>query len=135
VAHRYYRTGDIVRQRADGTLVYHGREDDQIKMRGYRIELGDVESAVRTHESVLDAVVWVHEYSADDSRLVCAYTTEDPAAAVPQRTLRQHVVSRLPVYMRPSSYHHLPELPRTVNGKVDRRAAIQIWKEEKGVQE
>ncbi|GAA4907516.1 amino acid adenylation domain-containing protein [Streptomonospora salina] len=131
---RYYRTGDVVSRRSDGTLVFYGREDTQIKLRGYRIELGDVESAVRSHEAVLDAVVWMHQYDMDDTRLVCAYATEDPAATVSRRALREHVASQLPSYMRPSGYHHLPEIPRTVNGKVDRNAAARIWKEEKETQ-
>nr|AKA59490.1 non-ribosomal peptide synthetase [uncultured bacterium AZ_379] len=54
---RYYRTGDLVRLRPDGNLVFLGRADRQIKIRGYRIEPGEVETVLRRHPGVLDAVV------------------------------------------------------------------------------
>ncbi|GAA2777095.1 hypothetical protein GCM10010470_07540 [Saccharopolyspora taberi] len=128
---RYYRSGDVVSRRADGALRYHGREDRQVKIRGYRIELSDVESAVRSHELVVDAVVWVHEYDADDHRLVCAFTAKDPETPVPTRALRAHLSNLLPAYMRPAAYSLLADLPRTVNGKVDRAEVSRIWKERK----
>ncbi|WP_019855913.1 amino acid adenylation domain-containing protein [Actinopolyspora mortivallis] len=126
--YRYYRSGDVVSPREDGGLVYHGREDLQVKLRGHRIELTDIEAAVRSHESVTDAVVWVREYGPEDSRLVCAYTAE---GAVSTRTLREHVKKCLPSYMWPASYRRMSEFPRTLNGKLDRDTVIHRWETEK----
>ncbi|WP_405783764.1 amino acid adenylation domain-containing protein [Streptomyces sp. NBC_00859] len=127
---RYYRSGDLVSRDSNGSLVYDGRVDLQVKLRGYRIELSDIEAAVRRHEAVLDTVVTLHDFKASDTRLVCAYVTGDDAPSLDPRQLRQHMKSLLPSYMHPARYLRLAELPRTVNGKVDRAAIARSWKEE-----
>ncbi|MER5868737.1 amino acid adenylation domain-containing protein [Streptomyces sp. NPDC002044] len=133
VPRRHYRSGDLVARRPDGVLVYRGRADLQVKLRGHRVELGDVESAVRSHPGVADAVVWPRTHGPGDERLVCAWT---PAAAAPAATpghaataaaLRAHVGALLPAYMHPAEYRPLAELPRTVNGKTDRAAVATAW--------
>jgi iturin family lipopeptide synthetase A len=67
---RLYKTGDIVRMLADGTLEFLGRSDQQVKLRGFRIELGEIESAISQHPNVLNNVVLLHEELPNDKRLV-----------------------------------------------------------------
>ncbi|MEX2972759.1 amino acid adenylation domain-containing protein [Streptomyces sp. C184] len=128
---RYYRSGDLVSRRAGGDLVYQGRADLQVKLRGHRIELSDVETAVRTHPEVVDAVVWVREFTPGDSRLVCAYTARPSAQGTTPdaRALRAQVKSALPSYMQPAHYLALSELPRTINGKANRAAVARVFEE------
>jgi myxalamid-type nonribosomal peptide synthetase MxaA len=123
-ARRAYRTGDLVRYRGDGTLEYLGRTDFQVKIRGFRIEPGEIETVLRAHPGVREAVAVAREDRPGDRRLV-AYvvpreTGGDTAALA--RELRDHALARLPEYMVPSRTVVLEAMPLTPNGKTDRNA-------------
>ncbi|MDN4111432.1 amino acid adenylation domain-containing protein [Paenibacillus polymyxa] len=116
---RCYRTGDMVRLNADGTLEYKGRIDAQVKIRGYRIELGEVETQLLKLEAVQEAVVIAREDEQGQKQL-CAYVVanEGVVASVLRSTLSQ----KLPGYMIPSYLVQLEQMPLTPNGKIDRKA-------------
>ncbi|WP_019411376.1 amino acid adenylation domain-containing protein [Pseudomonas psychrophila] len=116
---RMYRTGDRVRQRADGVIDYLGRLDQQVKIRGFRIELGEIEACLRQCEGVQDAAVNVIE-GATGKQLV-GYVVA-PAGAALERELKAHVQAHLPDYMVPAHMVQLARLPLSANGKLDRRA-------------
>lgn len=118
---RLYRTGDIARLRADGTLESMGRRDDQVKIRGFRIELGDVEAAVRQHPAVGRCVVVVRQLPGGH-RSLAAYATPQGDAALEPAALRDHLKLVLPAYMVPATIDVLDTLPSTPNGKVDKGA-------------
>ncbi len=113
---RLYRTGDVVRWRADGVLEYLGRRDDQVKLRGYRIELGEIEAQVSAHPAVRSAVVLVHQGA--DGPLLVAYVLPDGELSVPE--LQSSLAARVPAFMIPGAFVVLDEFPLTANGKVDR---------------
>ncbi|HEX6862276.1 MAG TPA: amino acid adenylation domain-containing protein, partial [Thermoanaerobaculia bacterium] len=116
---RLYRTGDLARHLPDGTLQFLGRIDHQIKLRGIRIEPGEVESALRQHPAVRDAVV-VMRQEAGDNQVLCAYLVA--SGEIPAAGLRAFLSGLLPDSIIPSRFVTLPEIPRTATGKVDRRA-------------
>ncbi|WP_328855760.1 amino acid adenylation domain-containing protein [Microbispora hainanensis] len=111
---RVYRTGDVVKWLADGTLEFLGRTDNQVKLRGHRVELGEIEAVLEAHPAVRQAVAAVR----DD--LLVAFIV--PGGAGPLDDLRRHVAGQLPGYMVPATFVTLDALPLTPNGKVDRKA-------------
>lgn len=115
-AERMYRTGDLVRYQSDGALLYLGRSDFQVKIRGQRIELGEIEATLQRHPAVRDAVVAKH-----GDRLV-GYLVGRHAGGVDLADVRAYLRRTLPVVMVPSTLLVLDQLPRTPNGKLDRRA-------------
>jgi acyl carrier protein len=118
---RMYRTGDRARWQPDGTALFLGRIDQQVKLRGYRIELGEIESVLRKHSGVRDAVVAMREDKPGDKRLV-AYVIPEPGRSVTPGELRAHAGERLPDFMLPAAVVLLSAFPLTPNQKVDRRA-------------
>ena len=115
---RMYRTGDLVRYLGVGEIDYIGREDHQVKLRGYRIDLGEIESQIREHEAITEAVVIVREDWAGDKRLVAYYESRREVSA---KELREHLKGRLPEHMMATAYVRLEQMPLTANGKVDRK--------------
>ncbi|HEX5708787.1 MAG TPA: amino acid adenylation domain-containing protein, partial [Pyrinomonadaceae bacterium] len=120
-AARLYRTGDRARFLRGGDIEFLGRSDRQLKVRGYRVELGEIESALRQHAEVREAVVVAVEDAAGEKRLA-AYVLKDERAGATAHELRGHLRERLPEYMVPSVFMLLDEFPLTPSGKVDRRA-------------
>lgn len=115
---RLYKTGDIVRYRANGELEFLGRIDSQVKIRGFRVELEEIERALRRVEGVMDCVVILRE---DHDKRLIAYIV---AGKIPPRIsdLRNYLKARLPAYMVPAAFEMIDELPLMPNGKIDRRA-------------
>ena len=117
-AAKMYRTGDLVRALPQGKFEFLGRLDNQVKIRGFRIELGEIESALAAHEGILETVVTVHDERGTKS-LVAYYTASQPVSG---DELKQFLADRLPRYMVPVFFVLLEKLPRTPNGKIDRKA-------------
>ena len=140
-AARMYRSGDLGRWRADGTIEYQGRNDFQVKIRGFRIELGEIEARLAGLPAVREVLVVARGEAgqtgqgredaagvpgaAGDKRLVAYWVARPglPEAEVPTaEVLRDHLKAELPPYMVPSAFVKLDEMPLTPNGKVDRKA-------------
>jgi surfactin family lipopeptide synthetase A len=118
---RIYKTGDRARYRPDGSLIFLGRSDNQVKVRGYRIELGEIEAVLAHHPAIERNVVVVRSDASGDQRIVayCVYgKSGEPTAS----ELRKHLRAELPEYMVPHLFVAIDELPLTDNNKVDRKA-------------
>lgn len=117
----WYRTGDRVTS-SDGVPCFLGRVDQQVKINGYRVEPGEIEEALRSLPGVIAAVVVAIRETAGGLGLyaVCVAPSSDPAG------LRAGLAQALPAYMVPRRVLTLDELPCDANGKVDRRAVVEL---------
>ncbi len=127
---RVYRTGDRVRYLRDGNLEFLGRLDGQVKVRGFRIEPGEIEAALEQEAGVREAAVVARE-EAGETRLVAYVVLSEGTAG----RVKEHLKQRVPGYMVPSHFVEMGALPRTENGKVDRRRLPEPGQARGGVEE
>lgn len=118
---RFYRSGDLCCWRADGTIHFIGRGDEQVKVRGYRIEPGEVEAVLSEHASVKRCKVAARGTTTATKRLLAWVVPADGQSFDPV-ALREHVGTRLPVFMRPEAIVAVEAFPITANGKIDVKA-------------
>ncbi|XXF81265.1 myxochelin non-ribosomal peptide synthetase MxcG [Myxococcaceae bacterium GXIMD 01537] len=121
---RAYRTGDKVRLREDGQLVFVGRVDDEFKLSGHRIDPSEVEAVLLAHPGVREAAV-VGQVLPGGSKRLCAHVVAETPAPT-SAELRRHLQAELPAPLVPSAFVFTDRLPRTSNGKLDRAALRRI---------
>lgn len=114
-----YKTGDLGRTLEDGNIELLGRKDQQVKIRGVRVELEEINNVVRGFAGVKDVAV-IDRKDAHGGNFLCAYLVADGEFKV--ESLREYLHERLPGSMAPSAFVLMEKLPRTISGKVDRRA-------------
>jgi amino acid adenylation domain-containing protein len=117
-----YRTGDFARWLDDGNVEYMGRIDDQVKIRGHRIEIGDIEHHLSDIPNVQQCAVVLREDS-NEKFLVAYYSAE---AALQENALKNQMLQCIPDYMVPRHFIYLPMLPLSGNGKLNRRALLEL---------
>jgi len=118
---RLFKTGDLGRWRTEGEIEYLGRNDYQIKIRGYRVETGEIESRLKRHPDVQDAIVAVREEQPGEKSLV-AYVVPEQGRQLDSFELRSYLAVSLADYMLPTAFVIMQAFPFTNNGKLDRSA-------------
>jgi amino acid adenylation domain-containing protein len=118
---RMYRTGDVVRRRADGGIDFLGRADEQVKIHGYRIEPGEIEQALLAGGQVAQAKVVVRE-DRPGVRLLAGYVVPAAGQVPDPEALRNGLREWLPEHMVPAGIEVLDRFPLTPAGKIDRAA-------------
>jgi amino acid adenylation domain-containing protein/non-ribosomal peptide synthase protein (TIGR01720 family) len=117
---RLYKSGDLARHLNNGEIEFLGRTDNQVKIRGYRVELEEIEIALAAHRSIDEAVVLARADLNEDKRLIAYLVpTADNTPTVGE--LREFLRKVLPDYMVPAIFMFMESMPRTPNGKVDRK--------------
>jgi hypothetical protein len=114
-----HKTGDYGRLLKSGDLEHLGRRDQQVQVRGVRVELGEIENLLRAHHAVADVTV-IDRDDAEGNKFLVAYVTM--ANGTGSAVLREYLAQQLPETMVPSAFVELDQLPRTLNGKIDRKA-------------
>jgi amino acid adenylation domain-containing protein len=115
---RWYKTGDVVREEADGNYIFIGRRDRMVKRRGYRIELDEIESALSRHPSIREAAV-IATPDEENGVLVRAFLDWAGELRPSVVELKQFCAENLPAYMIPDRFSVLPALPKTSTDKTD----------------
>ena len=134
---RVYRTGDLVRYRDDGSLLFIGRKDTQVKIRGQRVELEEVEHHLRQAlgSKAADIQVFAEPIQprGTENKILAAFITLDGAGEEHDSKVKQisigvndHLSEVLPLFMIPTVYIPLQNIPRSITGKIDRRQLREV---------
>jgi amino acid adenylation domain-containing protein len=113
-----YCTGDLVSYRADGVILFHGRTDSQMKIRGFRVEPGEIETILRGHQDVSDAVI-VSTKDFTGNNAIVAYIVPRSKGCCDEQGLRRFLQSKVPSFMMPYLFVPIDCIPLTPNGKID----------------
>lgn len=136
---RFYATGDLVKLQPDGTFIYYGRADRQVKLNGQRVELGEVESnlTLATGDSIKLAVELYTAPSMEGRKTLAAFLAWDRQAELVENTavlvlspdilaslkrFREILSQRVPSHFIPGYFFPVSHLPTNASGKLDRRA-------------
>ncbi|KAL5048586.1 hypothetical protein BDW71DRAFT_205283 [Aspergillus fruticulosus] len=138
---RFYRTGDLVEQKLDGSFVYMGRRDTQVKIHGQRVEIGEIEFWVKNKlAGVREAAAGLFKPTHAEGEPLLAVAMEVPSSSLASSgllplsddlhekfsDLRRGLLDVLPSYMVPQLYLPFAKLPLTDSGKLNRRATWDV---------
>lgn len=117
---RLYKTGDLARYHADGSIELLGRKDFQVKIRGMRIEIGEIEAVLQKHSTVSHCLVSAVKDKQEIYHLI-AYVVIPARPAPNEQTLKRFCQQYIPDYMIPRHIMIIDEFPLLSNGKIDRK--------------
>ncbi|MFS1512188.1 amino acid adenylation domain-containing protein [Chengkuizengella sp. SCS-71B] len=119
---RMYKTGDMGKWLPDGNIQYLGRNDEQVKVRGFRIELGEIEFHLRSHHAVEEAFILAVDDVGGRKQIVAYVKLIEEVDSI---EFRDFLSDKLPHYMTPASFYKIDKIPKTSNGKLDKKRLIQ----------
>ncbi|MDC2865509.1 non-ribosomal peptide synthetase [Bacillus sp. BP-3] len=119
ISNLYYRTGDLVKQLANGQFVFLTRKDSQVKVRGFRIELDEIKNELLKQTEIENAVVITKEIKGD--KKIFAFIIRAEGADISANNVKERLENTLPHYMIPKVISWIDKVPITLNGKVDQQ--------------
>lgn len=131
---RVYRTGDLVRILYDGSFLFLGRADDQVKLRGQRLELSEINEVVKkSRDDVQEVVTLVLKHNAQQKEQLVTFFVSALKESVDISkvisTMRDGCKARLPGYMVPTHFLLIKALPLNANNKADAKQLAAIYNE------
>ncbi|KAJ4355223.1 hypothetical protein N0V95_003118 [Ascochyta clinopodiicola] len=132
---RFYKSGDVVRMLSDGNFEFVGRADDQVKIRGLRVELGEISHVLQDCDARIASVATqiVKKDATAKEQLVAFLATGNNVDDSEQEALRKRAIhvakTRLPAYMVPQFCIIVDSIPKSMAGKVDKKALERIFQD------
>lgn len=138
---RIYRTGDLVRILYDGSFIFLGRADDQVKLRGQRLELSEIDTTIkRGLPDIKDVATYVLKHpNQQREQLVTFFVVDDPSqgsgpvvlhqssAALNTRKIREICLAHLPGYMVPTHFIPINKMPLSANNKTEAKVLKSLF--------
>ncbi|MBP6986185.1 MAG: amino acid adenylation domain-containing protein [Alphaproteobacteria bacterium] len=127
---KVYRTGDIAFYCPNGDIEFLGRSDNQVKIRGYRVELGEIENALNQLENISEAIVSAINVDDRSEKELVAYLVSDSIEffgeacrfdSALQKKISIELEASIPNHLIPTHFIFVKEMPKTLNGKIDRK--------------
>ncbi|KAI4959789.1 NRPS [Alternaria arbusti] len=130
---RFYKSGDLARMLSDGSFEFVGRTDDQVKIRGLRVELGEINHVLQNaHPDVAFVTTQIlKKQETDRDQLVAFLITH---GKIEESELKTIASSQLPSYMVPQFFVFVDEIPRSMAGKIDKKALTNIFRDHIGTE-
>ena len=115
-----YCTGDLAYMNEQAEFVFRGRKDFQIKYLGHRIELEEIDHAILEDEHVTRSCSL---FDQEKEKLITFYIGD-----IDKRSLKIALIDRLPRFMIPTKMIQVEDMPLNKNGKIDRKALMEVYK-------
>lgn len=119
-----FKTGDLVREREDGTFVFVGRKDDMVKINGQRIELGEIDSWLSKYPGIFQSCSCIKKLPNDKSILCSFFISQESASDISIDELKEYLSNHIPQYMIPNRFIQVEKMPLNRNGKIDKDALL-----------
>ncbi|MGD9108495.1 MAG: amino acid adenylation domain-containing protein, partial [Gammaproteobacteria bacterium] len=119
---KLYKTGDMARWMADGTLEYLGRIDSQVKIRGFRIEIDEITNTLLKHRSVKQCIIIPKTNEYGGKSLIAFIIAKTDKIDIAD--LREWLIKKLPAHMIPAQFVAIKEFPLTPHGKIDNKKLL-----------
>ncbi|KAH7041934.1 hypothetical protein B0J12DRAFT_762382 [Macrophomina phaseolina] len=139
---RIYRSGDMGRLCPDGSILFAGRSDDQVKLRGQRIELGEINSCILDSLAIADCVTLLMGVQNRSAQQLVSFWVPAGSSSTDSKTIQideilqktvtevfDHLTNKLPVYMLPNALVPVTSIPMTVQGKTDKRKLTALYQQ------
>lgn len=132
---RFYKSGDIVRMLSDGNFEFIGRTDDQVKIRGLRVELDEINKTLKSSDENVAAVTTqiLKMEDGQKNQLVSFFELRHSGNKDEQLRVKSQAERKakdiLPSYMVPQFFLFVDKIPRSLAGKVDKKALAHIFRE------
>ncbi|HET8888391.1 MAG TPA: amino acid adenylation domain-containing protein [Candidatus Angelobacter sp.] len=127
---KMFRTGDWAWRRADGALEFCGRTDGRTNVDGVRVEAEEIEAALLEQDQVSGAAVVMREADEKAEASLVALVEGKDGQTLVAEDLRRSLLEQLPLIMTPKRFIQIERVPRTVDGRVDRKALIRVLQAE-----